>query len=1241
MKILAIRGKNLASLADEFALDFQQPPLANAGLFAICGATGSGKSTLLDAMCVALYEQIPRLSNAVEKVPDSDTEEKITAKDVRNLLRRGAGEGFAEVDFVGKDAVRYRTRWSVRRARGKSSGRLQESDLSLMALDSGQLIGDKKTEVRDLIAERIGLSFQQFTRSVLLAQNEFTAFLKAPLAERGKLLTDLTGLDIYTALSKRAFERAKHERQQLDNLRQQLGAQKPLDAEERQALTEDLAAAQLEVNNLEERKAQLTQQQDWHKRWRLLQDEQQKAQATLQKAELAQQAAAPRQQELRRVEAVQLARPLLENVQRSSAQVQRNTETLRHAETQLAGAQSRHTTEQAAANCAAQALEQERQRTAQAQDELQQARSLDAELNILLPNHQAAERRLHDAEQAESAAQQEQKNLQQQQQRHSKQVETTQSWLAEHQQLQRLADEWSRWDEVLQQAASLHSKLEEHVQQCSAATQDVNAKQRICAQTAEDYAAAQTALQTVDAELAQAVARLSGFDGEALAIKRDKAQIRSAQLTQAELLWNRLHQREERHAQAEQEQCGIQERLATARAELVQLAAARPSAEARLHQAEQSLQTVELACAASVEELRERLEKNCPCPVCGATEHPYAQGAAPSHALVAQFRTTVAECREALKQIDTQTTTQQTSVQHEEKRLTALRDEQAKLLSEIERERGAWQLDPLCNALEDIAAVERSTWLASQSQQLQQELEDLAQQEQAQRKSQQCRDQAQQRRDQAQQRQDLAQQAQHAAALAQDKAVQSLQKLQERQTDWQTELAQRLESLDQAFPNYEWRPLWTANPAAFHAERQGKVTHWHEQHRQLEQGEKAFAELTVALRTQSKLLAEKVQQRENAAAEFKDSESGLQTKRQQRQAVCAGQAVEQVEAQLAQALKKAEDHQQRQQDLLQKAVHDQAIQAATVQREQMALGESKQAMLQARSALQDWLTKHADTAPDIATLAALLAHDSAWLEREREFLQELSRALQHEQSIFQERQRQLREHEQQRHGTECLELEAVLTMQEQVQVQLADIQKKAAELTLRLRQDQERCTASAELQDRLTKQQSIADLWNQLSDLIGSADGNKFSNYVQQYVLDVLLGYANQHLADLSRRYRLERIADSLGLLVIDRDMGDQRRSVYSLSGGESFLASLALALGLASLSAQRMPVESLFIDEGFGSLDAESLRVAMDALDLLQAQGRTVGIISHVEEMSERIGVQIRVQRRSGGSSQIVVSGF
>ena len=170
--------------------------------------------------------------------------------------------------------------------------------------------------------------------------------------------------------------------------------------------------------------------------------------------------------------------------------------------------------------------------------------------------------------------------------------------------------------------------------------------------------------------------------------------------------------------------------------------------------------------------------------------------------------------------------------------------------------------------------------------------------------------------------------------------------------------------------------------------------------------------------------------------------------------------------------------------------------------------------------------------------------------------------------------------------------------------------------------DQRQMSAALQL-GRSREQQQVAENWQNLNDLIGASDGSRFQRHAQQFSLDVLLAYANAQLRSLAPRYVLQRGEDKLNILVVDDDMGGEIRGVHTLSGGETFLASLALALGLAELSSQRVSLESLFIDEGFGSLDADTLRMAMDALDRLQAQGRKIGVISHVQEMSDRIDVE------------------
>ena len=167
-------------------------------------------------------------------------------------------------------------------------------------------------------------------------------------------------------------------------------------------------------------------------------------------------------------------------------------------------------------------------------------------------------------------------------------------------------------------------------------------------------------------------------------------------------------------------------------------------------------------------------------------------------------------------------------------------------------------------------------------------------------------------------------------------------------------------------------------------------------------------------------------------------------------------------------------------------------------------------------------------------------------------------------------------------------------------------------------------------------------MWLQLDDLLGSQDGKKFRIFVQSLTLEALVEAANEHLRELARRYRLERVPGTdMDLQMIDSVLGDERRSVQSLSGGETFLVSLALALGLSSLATQRTRVETLFVDEGFGSLDADTLYKAIAALEALQNSGRRVGIISHVAALTEQIPTRVVVTPRGAGRSAVSVAGI
>jgi exonuclease SbcC len=290
---------------------------------------------------------------------------------------------------------------------------------------------------------------------------------------------------------------------------------------------------------------------------------------------------------------------------------------------------------------------------------------------------------------------------------------------------------------------------------------------------------------------------------------------------------------------------------------------------------------------------------------------------------------------------------------------------------------------------------------------------------------------------------------------------------------------------------------------------------------------------------------------------------------------------------------------------------------------------------EARQALEPALSARA---LDLDTVRRLLAHDAAWVRAERIALEALARTEQDARVLAEERRRQLDAHAATRpEGLDCSGVTGVLS---EAQVQHEQAQSRWAAVQGRLQDDDRRRQDAGKLAEELAGREVSARVWEQLRELIGSADGNKFRSFAQSLTLDSLLAQANRHLEDLARRYRLERSPGSdLALQVVDADMGDEVRSVYSLSGGESFLVSLALALGLAFLASHRTSVESLFIDEGFGSLDPETLDTAIASLDALQALGRKVGVISHVPTMVERIGVQVRVELVGGGRSRVGTS--
>ena len=240
MKILAIRLKNLTSIEGTVEVDFTAEPLHSAGIFAISGPTGAGKSTLLDALCLALYDKAPRFATSVESVNLADVgDNQINQSDVRNLLRRGTSDGYAEVDFLGIDGRRYRSRWSVRRTRNKISGSLQPQTLEVKELDTEKEFQGTKKELLIQLVELVGLTYEQFTRTVLLAQNDFATFLKSKGAAKAELLEKLTGTGVYSRISQEVYARNKAAQEEVTLIQNRMNVIELMPEEELLALQKE------------------------------------------------------------------------------------------------------------------------------------------------------------------------------------------------------------------------------------------------------------------------------------------------------------------------------------------------------------------------------------------------------------------------------------------------------------------------------------------------------------------------------------------------------------------------------------------------------------------------------------------------------------------------------------------------------------------------------------------------------------------------------------------------------------------------------------------------------------------------------------------------------------------------------------------------------------------------------------------------------------------------------------------
>ena len=983
MKILAIRGRNLASLEGDFEIDFTVEPLLSAGIFAISGPTGAGKSTLLDTMCLALFARTPRTDQAKEnnvKLQDVSNEQ-LSQSDPRFLLRRGTSSGFAEVDFMALNGHRYRTRWSVARARDKENGRLQNPRLALYNLDKEEEEQGTRSDLQARIIDLIGLTFEQFTRSVLLAQNDFSTFLKAEQGEKASLLEKLTGTELYSAISRQIFERNARAKEAFDLIQTRIQGIELLTDEEENDLRTRLAGTEKELQRVEKAKAE---------------------QQALQEA----------------VRSIEQQITIRQRQQKEAA------DKLVHATELLTVA--RHEYEKGVEE-----QQQSEARFKSLQQEILQARKLDIQLDTAIRDLSHSEQQLKNVMLRKEEAEKKYQAAVLRRRQGAEEIARLTAWRERYKKKERIAEQLSALLLHLDAASATRSGMEAAVRSIETLRQEMAALNKQLSDLQQTSANKQQALKRAEADYRNLEEELKAVDAPAL----DK-QIEKLRQEREQLL----------------------------------------------------IEQARLEASGNIKDLRGRLQDGQPCPVCGSTHHPFANQVpvAPVSALTLQ-------------------------------------------------------LQDLSNKKETYVAHTRH--LTRLQQQLLQLHKELADSEAA------CKEMAG--------KQQLA-----ASRQEREEAIVKEQS---------TLLTQSLSAADLLFGNSEWQKAWLQNPETFRKTLTDFARQWHENIEKLHQLERQESAQKAECESLASFLPSLEKQAEESGQLHEKNRAAFSSLQAERKKLLNGRSADSVEQEYIRRMEELKER-------LKKLSATQTEQSGIADQirgiaDQIAkdLPEASADLLRRKAALDKWTADYLDSS-----------------------------------------------------GGEPLE------------VILSRYTQEKTELAFRLRTQTENKAKVSGLQEELNVRRTESERWAKLNELAGSADGAKFRRIAQGYTLDILLNYANVQLRELTRRYRLERVPETLALQVIDRDMCDEVRTVHSLSGGESFLVSLALALGLSSLSSNRMRVESLFIDEGFGSLDAETLRVAMDALESLRTQGRKIGVISHVQEMTERIPVRVQVSRVGNGKSVV-----
>ena len=1217
MKILSLRFQNINSLKGEWKIDFTQSPFSENGLFAIVGPTGAGKTTILDAICLALYHCTPRL--------------KTISTTSNELMTRGTAECLAEVEFQVNERA-YRAFWSQRRSRGKVEGNLQPAQVELAEIsdDEDKILASKINDKSQLIQSLTGLDFARFTKSMMLSQGQFSAFLNAEANERAELLEELTGTEIYGLISEKVHERFTDSKNSLAQLQAKMEGIELLGTEELATLSEQKTALEKQEKDTEKTVKQWQQHQDWWTQFSKVQQALTSATEALTNDQQQSQDAQADLQRLATSEPAEKLRATFNLQQSAEAKFAQTNTNLSQLKQSLEASQ--HGSEQAKQTCSAASEQYAIAEKAKFDLEAllnEQVIPLDndckhlseqlAKLTAQLNESQQTQQKT-DAELSEKQQRSKQLNDQRAEQLTYQKAHANDGALAEH--LGLWGSQFEQLTKLDQQQQNALGEQEKQRQQLKTTQDKETLQNKALLDTKATISTRQTELNQATDLLAKAIdgQTVEQFTG-ALQQLDDKREHHStlkhlaADYTKQSL--------EKNNAIASLEKGG--KYVADTQQQLAKLEAEQQTCKTQCKDIETLIAQEKRITSLSAE--RAKLQPNDECPLCGATEHPLVDNYQSLD--VSETEQRLQTQRQALKSFDQQVKEKSTQLSKFQARIETLEQTSANLTKTLDTQQAGWatlaKTLALSFSIDQSEALQRYLSDAeSQRAILTQKITALTQLE----KNKQTAEQAlgviqQQLKDQ-----------QHQLALTQTESKQWDEKLALNLAN-ATQLTAEQQALSDSLSG-QLLPLGlTLPPSEQHTswleEKRQLAQQWTESVQQLSRCDEQLKVLEVevkALTQQQSALGEKIT---TELSEQENLTSQLTDKQKQRAELFEDKSVE-TERQKAQTLAQStQQEKQRLESLLQQSNDTLQELKGQLTSATSQLKELEKDLTDKQKTWQSQLIASPFTDQTMFEQALL---SEAEQQRLAQLKESLTTALARSKALEERASKDLASlqvtPEQQRYAeTQQAEVAEALDTSSQA---LKQINQQQGKIKHSLDDDKTRRTKQVTLFATIEKSQLEYDDIAYLHSLIGSQRGDKFRKFAQGLTLDHLVDLANRQLDRLDGRYLLKRKTnEALELQVVDTWQADAERDTKTLSGGESFLVSLSLALALSDLVSYKNSIDSLFLDEGFGTLDSETLDSALNTLDSLNASGKMIGVISHVEAMKERIPVQIKVQKMNG----------